>query len=241
MNSTASYPSTPATADGNVDKNGGEISGAPQVGAEDYVDYRLMSSSAVVSAIVGVVSLAALLDFWILKIIPVLGICAGLTALLRIRANPRDLTGRIPALIGIGLSAAMLVLGSALSVYGYVTELPDGYQRISYNQLKSPEGDKVIPPSARELHDKQVFIKGFMFPTDQEYVTKFLLCRDNGDCCFGGQPPLSERILVQLRKPLHTKFTGSIRHVAGTLKVAKSSEVDPKTGVLYLLDADYIK
>jgi hypothetical protein len=50
-----------------------------------------------------------------------------------------------------------------------VAELPDGYQRIPFASLKSPDGGpETPPPSALELDGKRVFVKGYMYPDGQE-------------------------------------------------------------------------
>lgn len=210
--------------------------------AGDLTEYRTLAASAVVSLVLGVLSAAALLDFWILKAIPLAGLLAGASALWRIRSRPAEFSGRKAALAGLTLSTVLLVAGSALAVYRQVTKVPAGYEPVAYVQLKSPLGDAVIPDEARALDGKRIFIEGFMYPTDHDRgITRFVLCRDNGDCCFGGSPPLSERILVELQDPLQTVFTGGLRHVAGTFHVTGALTVDAKKDVLYSLEADYIK
>ena len=215
---------------------------SPLGASGDDAAYRALAPSAVVSLVLGVLSVASLLDFWVLKAVPALGVVVGAAALWRIRSRPHELSGTKPALIGVVLSAVLLFAGSALAVYQQVTKVPDGYDPISYTRLKSPLGDTVIPNEARALDGKRIFIEGFMYPTEHDRgITRFILCRDNGDCCFGGSPPMSERILVELKDPLQTVFTGGLRHVAGTFHVTGALAVDVKKDVLYSLEADYIK
>lgn len=210
---------------------------------ESYENYRSMSTAAVLSFALGMLSVGALVDLWAIKIVPVLGIIAGVTALGRIRRAPNDLTGRKPAFIGIAASALFLVCGSGLSWYGYATEVPAGHERMRYDDLKPTAARPNDPPaSAIALNGKQVFIKGYMFPTPHDKgVTKFVLCRDNGDCCFGGNPPKSDAIYVHLKEPLDTEFTTRLRHVAGTFQVAAAHATDGNLDVLYRIEADYIK
>jgi len=213
---------------------------------EGYEHYRAMSGSAVVSVILGVVSLVALLpDFWLVKAIPVFGIIAGLGALRRISLQPDELSGRKVALVGVVMSAVMLVTGTAWSAYDYVTEIPDPkYQRIDYSMLKDPDPSRknTIPPAALALEGKEVFLKGYMFPTQhQTGITKFILCRDNGDCCFGKEPPKSDMVLVDLKQPLTTNFSTGVRRVAGTFRITGTHLGDANLDVFYRLEADYIK
>jgi hypothetical protein len=211
---------------------------------EDFSQYRSMSAAAVVALLFGVLSIVAVLpDYWVPKAVPVVGMLLAVAAILRIRARRDELTGLRPAAIGLALSAFFLVAGSAYTVYSRIVEVPEGATPITYEQLK-PTADKpnAAPPSARELDGKKVFIKGYMFPTDHDSgITRFVLCRDSGDCCFGGNPPLSDMIFVQLDYPLQAKFNGRLRHLAGTFHVAGSHSTDVKKHVLYALEADYIK
>jgi hypothetical protein len=213
---------------------------------EGYEHYRAMSGSAVVSVLLGVVSIVSLLpDFWILKVIPALGVIAGVTALVRIRRRSDELSGRKVALVGTFLSLAMLVAGTAWSAIVYATEIPDPkYQRIDYSMLKHPDEAKknAISPAAQALDGKEVFLKGYMFPTQhQTGIVKFVLCRDNGDCCFGNEPPRSDMVLVELKKPLQATFSTGIRKVAGTFRIEGNHLGEENLDVLYRLEADYIK
>lgn len=218
---------------------------AAQVGeASGYEHYRSLSGAAVVSLILGVVSVVALLDFWVLKVLPAFGLVLALVAIVRIRRQSDELTGMKAAKLGLALSLAFLVVGSSLSIYTYATEVPPGYERISYETLKHPDEAlrNSASPAALALEGKRIFIKGFMFPPPHEKgVTKFVLCRDNGDCCFGGQPPASDMIFVDLVPGLDTHYDRKLRHVAGTFHVAGSHSKDVNKDVLYRLDADYIK
>jgi hypothetical protein len=212
-------------------------------GAGEFEAYRTMSAAAVAACVLGIISIVALADYWALKAIPAIGLIAGLVALRQLAKYPDELSGRKAALIGVAASAIFLVFGSGLSWWGYVSELPEGYTRIGYDQLKpTAAAPHAPPPEAAALDGERVFIKGYMFPTAHtEGVRKFVLCRDNGDCCFGGQPPKSDMVFVELVEPLDTEFTSRVRKVAGTFRVAGMRSSDVNQDVLYRLEADYIK
>jgi hypothetical protein len=212
-------------------------------GAGEFEAYRTVSAAAVVACVLGIVSITALADYWALKAIPVMGLVAGLVASRQIAKYPDELSGRKAALIGVALSAVFLTFGSGLSWWTYVAELPDGYERIGYEMLKPvAAAPNAPPPEAVALDGRRVFIKGYMYPTDQtEGVRRFVLCRDNGDCCFGGQPPKSDMVFVELVDPLDTKFTSQVRKVAGTFRVAGMRSSEVKQDVFYRLEADYIQ
>lgn len=212
---------------------------------EAYAEYRSLSGGAVVSMILGVLSIVALLpDFWILKVIPLLGIVAGSTSLARIRRRPDEFSGRKLALAGTVTSLVLFLVGTGWAAYEIAVEVPEGYQPIDYSVLKHPDPRFVsLPaPAAQALDGKKVFLRGYMFPPDHDTgIAAFLLCRDNGDCCFGGQPPPSDMVFIKLENPLQTNYSRRLRRVAGTFHVAGSRYGDVKSDVLYQLDADYIK
>jgi hypothetical protein len=211
---------------------------------DDFAQYRSLSATAVVALLFGVLSIVAILpDYWTPKAVPAVGMALAVAAIFRIRSRSDELSGIRPAMIGLGLSAFFLVGGSAFTVYSQIAEVPEGCTRITYEQLKpSDDRPNAAPESARALNGQRVFIKGYMFPTDHDSgITRFVLCRDSGDCCFGGNPPLSDMIFVQLKEPLQARFNGRLRHLAGTFRVAGSHSTDVKKNVLYALEADYIK
>lgn len=220
-----------------------EARSAAALDGESYEAYRTVSAAAVVSCGLAVLSIVALLpDFWTLKIIPALGVVVGVVGLVKITRNPQELSGKRAAVIGAVASAVLLVAGSAFSWYSYVSELPDGYTRISYETLKpSSDSPDAASQAAAALNGQRVFLKGYMFPTAHEKVTKFVLCRDNGDCCFGGQPPKSDMVFVELQEPLQAEFSTKLRRVAGTLRIAGMKMSEFNNDILYRLEADYIR
>jgi hypothetical protein len=211
-------------------------------GDEDL--YRPLSSAAVASVVAGVLSLTSFLSyvFWA---IPIAGALLGLVALQRIDANPTEVAGRKLALLGILLSALFGGLGAAWQTYAYIVEVPEGYQRISYSELQPAEGRPrdAIPASARLLDGKKVFIKGYMYPGSQSSgIKEFVLVRDRGSCCFGGPTPkLTDMIQVKLKAPLAVNYSTGVRALGGVFRVEPSQASDDLGGVLYHLDADYVK
>jgi hypothetical protein len=195
---------------------------------ESEVLYRAIPKWAVISLVLGILGVVAFLDPY-LALVPLLGVLLGWAGLRQIAKQPRDYTGRPLALAGIALSAAMLVAGVATQIYIYQTEVPEGYNRISYTELQpppfAPEGS--VPKSALSLDGKQVFIKGYVYPTRQQTnIKKFVLCRDNGDCCFGGEPKLTDKILVELKDPLELTYSMRQFKLAGTFKVLPADSDD---------------
>jgi hypothetical protein len=210
---------------------------------EDYTQYRAISVTAVMSCALGALSALTFLS-WAFAVIPLLGVIMGVIALVRIRRNPAELVGARIANAGIALCLLFSAAGGSYLVYDYTTEVPPGYERLSYATLRADKDQpgQLYPPEVDELNGHRVFIKGYVFPSKNKQLFKeFILCRDNGDCCFGGQPPLTDRILVDLKGQLTYKYSTRMVRVAGTFRVEPSEAIDGLGGVIYHLDADYLK
>lgn len=209
--------------------------------AAELEQYRALSSAAVASVVVGLLSVLSAVS-WILGLIPAFGILLGLHALWRIRRFPEELTGRGVALGGITLSLLFWAIGWGWQGYVYATEVPDGYMRLSYATLQPSAPGELFPASARELDGQQVFIKGYVYPGSQRTgIQQFILCRDNGDCCFGGEPKLTDMIQVTLKAPLRLNYATRAFRVAGTFRVEPAQAMHGLGGVVYHLEADYLQ
>jgi hypothetical protein len=212
---------------------------------EEYEQYRALSTSAVASLIVGLLSSLAILD-WPLVAIPLVGIPLAAFALVKIRRHSDELTGRGLARTGLALSLFFAVVGPARLTYEYVTEVPEGYARVSYAELQPDEAQsgQQVPPSALALEGKKIFIKGYVYPgREKDGIRRFLLVRDQGECCFGGNPKITDRILVTLEDPLRLTYSSRIHKLAGTFHVeVKNSAIDDaRGGVFYHLKADHLE
>lgn len=220
-----------------------DVTSAPSDLAESIGEYRSMSTAAMVSFGLGLLSIVSLLEL-ALGIIPLIGAILGIQAWRTIKRNPEELTGLIFARLGVGLSAFFLIGGWVMATVIYYTEVPDGFDRISYAQLQPEEGaQEGIPASAKELDGKSVFIKGFIYPGPRkEAIKTFVLCRDNGTCCFGGpKPKMSDMIQVTMISKWRVNYSPRMFKLAGTFHIhPQQGEGDVGT-VLYTLDAEYVK
>jgi hypothetical protein len=168
-----------------------------------------------------------------------------MVALGQLRRYPAELSGRLAALIGLALSVVLLIGGSVLHAVAYATEVPEGFQRISFADLQPVREAPQLPvsPKALELNGQRVFIKGYLYPDGQQYnIKRFILIPDLGTCCFGGQPKLTDMVEVTLRDPLRTVFELRKRRLAGTLIVdTRLKPVSGVNGVYYRMDAEYVR
>lgn len=213
--------------------------------ATDEIVYRPMSPMAGISLVVGIISMISIslledLSALSLAVMPIVGILMGIRGLQA--AKRYDMNGGRLAKIGLLLSVVALVGGEALRVYVLANEVPKGSVRIVYEDLQSTEPGQQIPKAAQDLDGKKVFIKGYVYPGKESHGLKtFVLCRDNGDCCFGGQPKLNDMIEVTLQGPLTLDYDTRLRKIAGVFKVKPERGEGTLGTILYHMDADYLQ
>ena len=213
--------------------------------ADNYEQYRALSTASVASLILGLISPLAILD-WTLVAVPAIGVPLSLYALLTVRRHREELSGEGLARVGLALSLLFGIIGPALLMYVYLTEVPEGYARVSYGELQPDEtqAGQLVPPTALELEGKKVFIKGYVYPGQRtDGIREFLLVRDQGDCCFGGDPKITDRIQVTLEEPLQLTYQPRLHKLGGTFHVeVQDKAIDgAKGGVFYHLKADYLQ
>jgi hypothetical protein len=226
-----------------------DVQSLPRAGMEsDYnVAYRALSSQAVASCVLGVLSMATLLSYeygLALGVVPIVAVVLGIRGWLAVRRLPEELTGKMFAQVGVVLGVLFLIGGYTIAGVVYATEVPAGYERLNYSELQPDESSpgQVIPPDVKKWDGKRVFLKGYAYPgAQQQGIKKFVLCRDNGDCCFGGQPKLTDMVLVELKEPLALTYSRRVQRVAGTFHVSPAQATDNLGGVVYQLEADYLK
>lgn len=177
-------------------------------------------------------------------ILPLFGLIVGGIGLINIRKYPAELTGKTAASVGTMLSAALFIGGVACHTLIYSTEVPEGYERLSFEVLKAaarmPDSP---PPMAQEMDGKRVFIKGYIYPGQQRFDLKeFVLVPDLGTCCFGGSPKQTHMIKVVLEGDAKLDYSMTKRRLAGVLIVNPTLQpVKGRPGVYYKLIADYAK
>jgi hypothetical protein len=209
----------------------------------DYANYRAISPAAVGSLVLGLASASAFINWW-LVVIPIAGVLLGIVAWRQVNERSDELTGRPLALAGIALSAACAVGGQATLWHEYLTEVPEGHVRLTYNDLQPDERvpGQVVPPAIHEQDGKRVFIKGYVLAgTRREGIQTFILVRDQGDCCFGGNPKLTDRVLVQLKPGRVFSYTDRRQKIVGEFHVRAGKAVDVPGDVVYQLqDAEIL-
>ena len=221
------------------------IDDVPTDDASYYQQYRALSVSAIVSLIFALLAPLTFFD-WSMGVIPMVSIALGVFALVRIRRYEDELSGALIARIGITVSLLMLAGGWGWLSYDYMTEVREGYIRTPFSELQANAGRSEMRAigNARQFDGKKIFIKGFTLPSAKSRNMKqFIMVPDRGTCCFGGDPKITDMILVTLEDPLTVDYSVFQRKVHGTFKVNTESlrRVGKDKLVVYELHADYIK
>lgn len=225
---------------------------------EDALDYRSVNTYAVLGLLIGLISASVLFtagasfDYTLaLSPIPIAGLIVSLVALRAINAAPELYTGKQLAQLGALLSALFLFSGIGYGGYVYATEVPDGYVRTSFLEMKPDEDEvvdrKFVPPEIVDFIEsgEKVFIKGYIRPDSisfKQNLKEFLLVRDNNQCCFGDLSKVKyfDQVQVDLGPGVTTDFNRGVFRVGGVLSVGRG---DAKAGtpLTFKLAADYVK
>jgi hypothetical protein len=202
--------------------------------------YRAFGGVTIAAAALALLSPLAFVDWWLLSV-PVLAAVLGLVGWRDIIARPDVLTGK---LLAIGsMTVGMLLFGGGLWYQAtvYARELPPGFDRLNYAVLQPGEGEpaNMIPESAVKMNGRDVLLKGYMYPGKQQRgIRQFLLVRDQGDCCFGGNPKITDRVLVQMADKQTIEYSPRLRKIAGRFSIRPAGAVDVDgAGVYHLEDA----
>jgi hypothetical protein len=177
-----------------------------------------------VSAFLGVVGIA----------LAVLGIITSLAATLKIAFDREAYGGLKLACTGLILSTLMFVGGLYNQIDLYRREVPKGFQRVNFAQDISAKefvfsnGMFGLHPDVASLVGKPIFLKAWMFPTDDKRnLTQFLVVKDNGLCCFGKQPAPQDSINVILDPEA---FPYGVDYCSGMVSLAGTFEIHPDPG-----------
>jgi hypothetical protein len=203
------------------------------------LQYRSVNRAAVGSFFMFLLGLTGLL-FWQLLILPLAGILLGYSAYRTIQRYPDEYTGLNLAKVSMVLCAALLIAGSSYHAAVYATECPEGHERVSFAELQ-PEGFvPTLPKRAIALRGKPIFIKGYIHPgvSGMNRVSQFVLVPDMGTCCFGGQPKMTDMVLVHTTPDARVSYGTRMVKLAGKFDIGdRPEEFAGVKDVLYRLEA----
>lgn len=216
--------------------------------ATDKTDfpYRTISRAAIVSVFFALLSLVGLIPtFEAMLALSVVAILAAIIGMRAVKQYPNEYSGHSLAFVGLVSAVLILVGGASMHRYIYLTEVPDGYERVPFYKLQNGEGSQDTPTElAVEINGKPVFIKGYIHPSSGSGVLRqFVLVPDLGTCCFGGQPKSSDMIQVTLTGGKTVKAGLKRRKLAGKFKLAPAPQdmTDFDNHVFYQMRAEKIK
>lgn len=92
----------------------------------------------------------------------------------------------------------------------------------------------LLTDDIEDLDGRQINVRGFILPGfQQKGITRFVLVRDNKECCFGPGAALYDCIVVQLDEGRSTSFTVRPVTVEGIFKIDEFKGPDGKTLAIY--------
>ena len=213
-------------------------------GPEDF-SYRPMPVLVPVSMVFTVLSILAMLSD-LLLIVPLIGIVFAFVSYYQISRSRGELSGGGMALASLVLMLLMFAGFGALHVHAYTSEVPANFTRVNFTAdiskkgFASQDGMPAVHPDVAKLADKPIYLKGYMYPTRETRGLKsFVLCKDMGECCFGGQPKPTDMILINMPEGQTVNFQDKrLVGVAGTLRVEPTYD-ESGLNPVYQLDCKF--
>lgn len=213
---------------------------------QSQFQYRSVSKAAICCVVFTILSVLMCWLSPVFVLLPVLGVGFGWIALANLKRFPDELVGKLGARIGFGISLVCLIASVGTHMYVYATEVPEGYQRISFTDLKPKKrGSLPYGEKAEQVDGEKVFLKGYVRPsTKKKGLKKFIMVGDFGDCCFGGSPKITEIVAVDIQIPKTIDYGWGLRKIGGTFRLNPNTKPIREKDipqVFYEIEADYVK
>lgn len=105
---------------------------------------------------------------------------------------------------------------------------------------------EMITKEIEELNKKTVKLRGFILPTSvfqQSGIKKFVLVRDNQECCFGPGASLYDCVIVEMQAGKSATFSTRVVSVKGVFEIDSKSFRYPDGGhfAIYKMSAEEVK
>ena len=216
---------------------------------EEVEDFRSVSRAAIASIVLMFLGISGYFVPAMLGLL-LFGMAAGLLGYISAIRYPKEISGTKLGLVGLVGCLLLFVGFTSFHVYVYNTEVPEGYERVTWANLQPSGAEKKarmpIPQLALDMSGKKVFMKGYVMQPNGGRKTdlkEFILVRDIGSCCFGDASPKPTHIVkVDLPKGTTVDWSMRVRSLTGTLHVdsrqRRTNHVS--TGVFYQLEADQV-
>ena len=182
--------------------------------------YRAISKAAVTCVVFAFLGLLAFAGS-VFIVIPIFGLFFGLLALVNLKRFPNELIGRKAARIGTLINLICLLGGIGYHTYIYATEVPEGYERVTFWDLQPNKAKpNTFSKRSKELDGQKVFLKGYVRPgAKQKNLKKFILVGDFSSCCFGGDPKITDIVSITIDSNQTVDYSLRMRRVTGTFKL----------------------
>ena len=152
---------------------------------------------------------------------------------------------------GLGVVAASLLTPTKLVRQLPAAEAkksPGPIRDITFDHLKfemnkeDPFERKMLTDKIEKLNDSRIRIRGYMRPSFQESgITKFILVRDNMECCFGPGAYLYDCIIVDLQEGQSIDYTIRPVSVEGTFSLKELLGPGKRHLAIYHLSGEKVK
>ncbi len=147
------------------------------------------------------------------------------------------------------LFALALASGGALAAAERKSAEAGPAKEITFDEVKldmkkgDPYEPSLLSDKVKKLDGKPIKIRGYILPSFQQTgIMRFVLVRDNMECCFGPGALLHDCILVEMTPPAVATFTVRPVSVEGTFSIREVK--DPTNGkhlAIYHLDGKEVK
>lgn len=204
--------------------------------------YRAISRGAIWSLVFFTLALVGLVPtFAPLLVLAIPGILFAAFGLRSIAHYPKEFSGRGLALFGLIGCSLLFVGGISQHTYIYLTEVPDGYERVQFYKLQTNIQEADAPTeTALAIDGKPVFLKGYIHPSSGSgMLRQFILVPDLGTCCFGGQPRSTDMVEVKLPPGQTVRASVMQRKLAGKFRVhSPKKKADFDNALFYKMQVD---
>ena len=127
----------------------------------------------------------------------------------------------------------------------FSTPKPQGMHNVTFDAVKlgmkkgEPFDPKFLTAAVKRLDGGRIRIRGYIFPPPQQTgLTRFVLVRDNQQCCFGPGAALFDSMIVDMPKAESIDYTLSPIMVEGVFSIKPVRFPDGKYVAIYHLAAE---
>ena len=108
-------------------------------------------------------------------------------------------------------------------------------------QKDEPFQRAMITPAIERLDKSKIRIRGYILPSVEQTLTRFVLVRDNMQCCFGPGAALFDCIVVEMDAGRTTEFTTQPVAVEGTFSINEYRNDEGKCLAIYHMQAEKVR